>query len=88
MLKHFRDSSPVGCAPHTFIVEGEDMSQYVRRYVSGGTFFFTVVAHRRRPLFASDLARSLLREVIVEVQQEKPFELVATVLLPEHWHCV
>jgi putative transposase len=56
--------------------------------VPGGTFFFTVVTHRRTPLFASDQARTHLREAILAVQNERPFTLVATVLLPEHWHCI
>jgi putative transposase len=64
------------------------MSHYIRRYAAGGTFFFTVVTCDRRPLFASDTARSGLRDVLLGVQTQLPFELVATVLLPEHWHCV
>mgnify|MGYP000346347606 CR=1 FL=1 len=64
------------------------MADYVRRYTPGGTFFFTVVTCRRRRLFDSDRARSLLREAVLAVQEERPFEVVATVLLPNHWHCV
>ena len=29
-----------------------------------------------------------LREAILAVQDERPFTLVATALLPEHWHCI
>jgi len=64
------------------------MPNYVRRYAPGGTFFFTVVTHNRRPLFSSDQARACLRKVVMAVQNERPFDLVATVLLPDHWHCV
>ncbi|MBN2560312.1 MAG: transposase [Phycisphaerae bacterium] len=64
------------------------MPNYLRRYAPGGMFFFTVVTHRRRPLFSSGLARRCLREVVLDVQRQWPFELVATVLLSEHWHCV
>jgi len=64
------------------------MPEYRRRYVAGGTFFFTVVTHRRRPVFASAQARAYLGRVMRQVQQDHPFEMVATVLLPEHWHCL
>jgi len=64
------------------------MPNYVRRYAPGGTFFFTVVTHGRRPLFSSDLARACLRDAVMDVQKERPFDLVATVLLPDHWHCI
>ena len=64
------------------------MPEYRRRYVAGGTFFFTVVTHRRRPLFTSAKARAFLRQATLAVQVERPFEMVATVLLPEHWHCL
>jgi putative transposase len=64
------------------------MSNYRRRYVPGGTFFFTVVTHLRRRLFSSNEARACLRRATLSVQQEYPFEMVATVLLPEHWHCL
>ena len=64
------------------------MPDYIRRYVPGGTFFFTLVTHERRRLFSTSLARSCLREAVLAVQKDYPFEMVATVLLPEHWHCV
>lgn len=64
------------------------MPEYIRRYAPGGTFFFTVVTHGRRRLFVMERARCLLREAVLEVQRELSFEMVATVLLPEHWHCV
>jgi putative transposase len=62
--------------------------EYIRTYVPGGTFFFTVVTNRRKPLFSSDRARAYLREATLAVQSERPFTLVATVLLPEHGHCI
>ena len=64
------------------------MPDYIRRYAPGGTFFFTVVTHERRRLFSTSLARSFLRAAVLAVQKDYPFEMVATVLLPEHWHCV
>jgi len=64
------------------------MPQYRRNYVPGGTYFFTLVAHRRRPTFAAESARVLLREETKRVQGKRPFEIVAFVLLPEHLHVV
>jgi putative transposase len=64
------------------------MSWYRRNYVPGGTYFFTVVTHRRRPFLTSDLARPILRQVIAAVRSARPFALVAVVLLPDHLHAV
>ncbi len=56
------------------------MSEYRRCYVPGGTYFFTLVTHRRRPILDTDLARRYLREAIDTVRANWPFELVAIVL--------
>ena len=64
------------------------MSDYRRWYVPGGTFFFTVVAYNRRPILTTDAGRRLLRTAIESVRGRHPFTLVATVLLPDHWHLV
>ena len=64
------------------------MSQYRRYFIPGGTYFFTVVAHGRRPILTSDIARPCLSQAIREVRTNRPFELVALVLLPDHLHTV
>ena len=64
------------------------MPRYRRWYVPGGTYFFTVVAYKRRRIFREEIARKCLHEAIVEIQQKWPFELVAIVLLPDHLHAV
>jgi putative transposase len=64
------------------------MPRYRRAKHMGGTFFFTVVTYRRRPLFAHAEAREILRRVIKKVRQSHPFEIDAWVLLPEHMHCI
>jgi len=64
------------------------MPDYRRNRVAGGTYFFTVVVHQRYPLFASELARQFLREAIQTVRIDRPFELFATCLLPNHLHAV
>lgn len=64
------------------------MANYRRNYVAGGTFFFTLVVHERHQLFSSALARQLLREAIQRVHRNRPFELFAICLLPDHLHTV
>ena len=64
------------------------MSDYRRYYVPGGTYFFTCVTHERAPILTGELARRCLREAIHKVQNDHPFEIVAVVLLPDHWHTV
>jgi putative transposase len=63
-------------------------SDYRRWYVPGGTYFFTVVAYGRRPILTTDEGRKFLREAIETNQQRRPFSLIATCLLPDHWHLV
>jgi len=64
------------------------MSDYRRWFVAGGTYFFTVVTYARRPILTTDAGRKILRKAIVSVQKKTPFNLVATVLLSDHWHLI
>ena len=64
------------------------MSNYRRARIPGGIYFFTLVAYRRRPLFASDQARYCLRQSIAEVRERSPFEMDAICLLPDHLHAI
>ena len=64
------------------------MPNYRRAFVPGGTFFFTVVTYRRRPIFAHPTARELLGKVFRDRLQRQPFELDAIVLLPDHLHAI
>jgi putative transposase len=64
------------------------MPNYRRYYVPGGTYFFTIVTHERRPLFAAENNRTLLREAIQKQQEKRPFEIIACVLLPDHMHLI
>ena len=72
----------------TLLFFGAAMSNYRRWYVAGGTYFFTLVAYRRRPLFREEIARQCLRNAIKTIQDQRPFELFAIVLLPDHLHCI
>jgi putative transposase len=62
------------------------MADYRRYFVAGGTYFFTLVTHGRRPFLISELARTCLREAIETIRKKRPFEMPAMVLLPDHLH--
>jgi putative transposase len=64
------------------------MPDYRRAWVPGGTFFFTLVTDRRRPLFRSLRARTLLGNVFRRCQGKWPFTINALVLLPDHLHAI
>ena len=54
----------------------------------GGTFFFTVVTCDRMPILTTPLARKLLRAAISACKEERPFDLDALILLPDHLHAL
>jgi putative transposase len=62
------------------------MSRY--RRVTGPTFFFTVVAYRRRAIFCDDAIRDALNAAIQYVRARHPFCIDAWVLLPDHMHAI
>lgn len=62
--------------------------RYRRARLKGGTFFFTVVTHSRRKLFASSRMIDSLRSVFKKVKADHPFDIDAIVILPEHIHCI
>src|SRR5690606_24268750 len=57
-----------------------------RAFRPGGTYFFTVVTERRRPLVADAAARQLLREAFERERIRRPFLTLADVLLSNHLH--
>jgi putative transposase len=64
------------------------MPNYVRSYLHGGSYFFTVVTHERKPIFDNGCAVGLLRDVVREVRAQMPFTIDAWVVLPNHLHAV
>ncbi|MAK92472.1 MAG: transposase [Oleibacter sp.] len=64
------------------------MSQYRRSFIAGGTYFFTIVTARRRPLLTLPETRSAMRTAIAEVRKSQPFDIDAWVVLPDHMHCI
>jgi REP element-mobilizing transposase RayT len=64
------------------------MSWYRRIRTPGGTYFFTVVTHDRRPIFAEESARRLLHVAMDEARKRRPFVIDANCLLPDHIHAI
>ena len=62
------------------------MPNYQRPRIGGGTYFLTVVTHRRRPFLTDPVARAQLRSALAAVRTRFPFDLAAIVLLPDHLH--
>ena len=64
------------------------MPEYRRRYLPGGTYFFTLVTASRARIFADERARLFLRQSLHECRKKRPFEIIAFVLLPDHLHTI
>jgi putative transposase len=62
------------------------MSYYRRSFVSGATYFFTIVTGNRAPIFNNEQNVSLLRGALRTVMDVSPFEIIATVILHDHMH--
>ncbi len=64
------------------------MPTYIRWREPGATYFFTVVTKDRRSILTTPIARRLLHEAFERVRSRLPFEMRASVLLPDHLHCL
>ena len=62
--------------------------EYRRTQIEGGTYFFTVVTHNRRKLLCVPENIILLRQAFRKVMEEYPFKIDASVVLPNHIHCI
>ena len=63
------------------------MPNYRRPKRTGATIFFTVcLADRQSDLLVRRI--SVLRDVVRRTRAERPFEIAAWVVLPDHLHCV
>ena len=62
--------------------------RYRRSRIPGGTYFFTVVTHGRRPFLCDPHNAECLRAAFRYVLGRHPFTVDAIVVLPNHLHCV
>jgi putative transposase len=62
--------------------------RYRRVSVPGASYFFTVVTHERRHIFAEAQAVRLLYAAIGRVREKRPFAIEAQVILPDHLHAI
>ncbi len=62
--------------------------RYRRARLKGGTYFFTVVTHKRVNIFNRSDNVELLRQAFRKVIKRHPFKIDAFVLLPDHLHCI
>ncbi len=62
------------------------MPNFRRWFRPGGSFFFTVVTHRRRPILTRPVALAILRQVFRAVRARWPVRHDAHVILPDHLH--
>ncbi len=64
------------------------MSRYRRASIPNASYFFTVVAYRRRPILCDEPIRHALRTAIETIRVTRPFFIDAWVLPPDHLHCI
>ena len=62
--------------------------RYRRPQLKGGTFFFTVVTHERRPFLCEPRNIAVLRESFRKVMTAHPFTIDAIVIMPDHIHAL
>ena len=58
---------------------------YRRAFVPGGTFFFTLVTYRRRPIFSTPQAIDDLRDAFRFTMQQMPFTIAASDRCERHF---
>jgi putative transposase len=63
------------------------MVRYRRNFLPGGTFFFTVALGDRRSTLLTDHI-SILRQAFRKTRAERPFDIDAIVILPDHLHAI
>lgn len=64
------------------------MSEYRRLYQPGGSYFFTVVTHKRQKILSSPDHILRLQSAFDRVKEKLPFTMEAFVILPDHIHCI
>ena len=64
------------------------MATFRRSTTEGATWFFTVATYRRQPILTHPDVLGALRNVIREVRRDRPFDILAWVVLPDHLHTI
>ena len=64
------------------------MRTYIRNYVEGGTFFFTLVTKDRIPFFNNNENCEIFLSAVEKVRKNRPFDLDAWCILPDHIHLI
>jgi putative transposase len=64
------------------------MPNYRRLYLPGQPVFITTVTHKRRQLFDNPNTINLLLTTIDAVKGLHPFEILAYVIMPDHFHFI
>jgi putative transposase len=64
------------------------MPEYRRYYQNGATYFFTIVTFQRQPIFKEDSNVKLLMDCLDKIMRTHPFEINASVILPDHLHMI
>jgi putative transposase len=62
--------------------------EYRRIFLTGGTFFFTIVTYKRHPILSDPENIQLLRKAFRYTLDRHPFSIVASVILPDHMHFI
>jgi putative transposase len=62
------------------------MPNYRRFHDPGGIFFFTIATYQRAPILAAKENVDRLRQALAQVKRERPFDVRAAVVLPDHVH--
>jgi len=64
------------------------MPDYRRYYIPNGIVFITTVTKNREPFLKHDEDIATFMDTLRQVQQIHPFNLLAYVILPDHYHCI
>jgi putative transposase len=64
------------------------MPDYRRYYIPHGIVFITTVTKNREPILKLDDDIATFMDTLSRVQKIHPFNLLAYVILPDHFHCL
>jgi putative transposase len=76
-------------SPTSFHLTHQSVSivpQYRRARIPGSIIFITCVTYQRQPLFQDPRNIQRLRDALAQTKMERPFNILAAVILPNHLH--